>query len=200
MRSSPGLEEGDIRSKRRGSELMSEPTVPVHQQAGDAEDGEGQARSCPKDFDRGSPESSEVKRMHCPDDPVSGRLIAAVMPYGEDVRIAGGDGDDVAVREVACGSEIDECIDNLAGESRIADAEEPSSGRCLVDSFEDLRQRSSSYASHRGERGARPYPGAARPNRPRRLPACRSRNRPPTTPTRRRVRASRFRLRYADRS
>jgi hypothetical protein len=110
------------------SRAVAEVAVPVHEEAGDGEDGEGEAGKRPEDFEGEAPEGAEVERVHGPEEPVAEGLVLAVVPEGEDAGVGGGEGEDIAVGEVSGGAKVDEGVDGGAGEEGIAEAEEVAVG------------------------------------------------------------------------
>jgi len=85
---------------------MSEISVPIHDDAGRTENREAESQQEPYYFETKSPERSEVQGMHGPHEPVTDRVILAIVPNAEHPRVGAVDCHNVAMREIAWRAEI----------------------------------------------------------------------------------------------
>src|SRR5580698_10324815 len=121
---------------------MPKKAIPVHQKSGYGENGESEPAERPYEFKKEAPQRAEVKRMHGPDNPVASGSILSVVPDGENASVCRRNRNDVTMRKIARCAEIDQCVDDSAGEQRIAKTKQLTSWRCLMDGTQYLLDRS----------------------------------------------------------
>ena len=70
-------------------QLIAQVSVPVHDEAGDAQDREAHAQQGPKNFDGQAPHRAEVQSEHRAENPVSLSYVVAIMPDSQDAGSGG---------------------------------------------------------------------------------------------------------------
>ena len=113
-------------------EAMAQIAVPIHDDAGCAQDREAESQEKPDYFDSKAPYGPKMQGVHGPHEPIACGVILAVVPNAEYSRVGGVDGDDVAMRKVTWSAQIHLCVDQSSLQRWVANTEEPAMRRCLL--------------------------------------------------------------------